>query len=182
MTESGSTVPPPEATFESLEAELKAVTAQLEDPAVPLEKRLRLHADAVSTQRRLEAIVEAARKATSETADCIGNDVGKDAGKDAGAPGPRAGEGVPEPYEVVRDRLAEVVNALESEDLPLARVIGLHREAQRLAARCEAILGAAQEQINQTTPTSGAPSGADRGAAPPAASQAGEDPDSDAPF
>ena len=182
MTESGSTVPPPEATFESLEAELKAVTAQLEDPAVPLEKRLRLHADAVSTQRRLEAIVEAARKATSETADYVGNDVGKE----AGAPGPRAGEGVPEPYEVVRDRLAEVVNALESEDLPLARVIGLHREAQRLAARCEAILGAAQEQINQTTPTSGAtsgaPSGAGPGAAPPAASQAGEDPDSDAPF
>ena len=131
MTESGSPAPPPEPSFESLEAELKAVTAQLEDPAVPLEKRLRLHAGAVSRQRRLEAIVEAARKATSE----------------AKPEDPRTGEGAGPPYEVVRDRLAEVVNALEADDLPLARVIDLHREAQRLASRCEAILDAAQEQI-----------------------------------
>ena len=170
MTESGSTAPPPEPSFESVEAELKAVTAQLEDPAVALEERLQLHARAASMHRRLEAIVEAARKATSKAAN--------DAGNDAGPPGPSAGEGPREPYEAVRDRLAEVVNTLENEDLPLARVIDLHGEAQRLAARCEAILGAAQEQITQTGTTSGTTSGA----APPAVHRAGEDPDSDVPF
>ncbi len=160
MTEPGSTVPPAEATFESLEAELKQVTGQLESPAVPLEKRLQLHARAASMHRRLEAIVEAARKATS----------------DAGPEDPRTGEGAAQPYEAVRDRLAEVVNALEADDLPLARVIDLHREAQRLASRCEAILDAAQEQI----------SGAAAGPAPAAPdnqpSAREEAPDSDAPF
>ena len=178
MIESGSTAPPPEPSFESVEAELKAVTAQLEDPAVALQERLQLHARAVSMHQRLEAIVEAARKATSEAAN--------DAANDAGPPGSGIGEGAKEPYEAVRDRLAEVVNALESENPPLARVIDLHGEAQRLAARCEAILGAAQEQITQTGATSGTTSGATSGAgpggAPPAAHRAGEDPDSDAPF
>ena len=78
------------------------------------------------------------------------------------------------------------MNTLENEDLPLARVINLHGEAQRLAARCEAILGAAQEQITQTGitsgTTSGTTSGAGPGAPPPAVHRAGEDHDSDAPF
>ena len=135
MSESGDPAPPPDATFESLEAELERVTRRLEDASVPLEARLKLHARAASLHRRLEAIVEAARKATAGT------------GKDA-APGSRpGGEDAAEPYEKVRDRLAAVVNALEADDLPLARVIELHREAQRLAARCEAILDGAQEQI-----------------------------------
>ena len=181
MTESGSTAPPPEPSFESVEAELKAVTAQLEDPAVALQERLQLHARAVSMHKRLEAIVEAARKATSEAANNAANDAPNEAGP-PGLPGPLAGEGAKEPYEAVRDRLAEVVNGLESENLPLARVIDLHGEAQRLAARCEAILGAAQEQITQTGATSGATSGAGPGGAPPAAQRAGEDPGSDAPF
>ncbi len=182
MTESGSTAPPPEPSFESVEAELKAVTAQLEDPAVALEERLQLHARAASMHQRLEAIVEAARKATSEAANDAANDAPNDAGPPPGLPGSGAGEGPREPYEAVRDRLAEVVNTLENEDLPLARVINLHGEAQRLAARCEAILGAAQEQITQTGTTSGTTSGAGPGAAPPAVHRAGEDPDSDAPF
>ena len=141
MTESGDPAPPPEATFESLEAELEKVTRELEDASVPLEQRLKLHARATSMHRRLEAVVEAARKATAET------------GKDAAPEGPSTGE---EPYEQVRDRLATVVNALEADDLPLARVIELHREAQRLAARCEAILDGAQEAVAQAADGPGA--------------------------
>ncbi len=131
MSEAGDPAPPPEATFESLEAQLEQVSRRLEDASVPLEERLQLHARAASMHGRLEAIVEAARKATAET--------GKDAAPE--------GEDAAEPYEKVRDRLAAVVNALEADDLPLARVIELHREAQRLAARCEAILDGAQEAV-----------------------------------
>lgn len=139
MSGSGDPAPPPEATFESLEAELEQVTRRLEDASVPLEARLKLHARAAAMHRRLEATLEAARKATAET------------GEDA-APGSRTdGEGAAEPYEKVRDRLAAVVNALEADDLPLARVIELHREAQRLAARCEAILDGAQAAVARAT-------------------------------
>ncbi len=133
MSGSGDPAPPPEATFESLEAELEQVTRRLEDASVPLEARLKLHARAASMHRRLEATLEAARKATAAT------------GGDAAAGSRPGGEDAAEPYETVRDRLAAVVNALEADDLPLARVIELHREAQRLAARCEAILDGAQE-------------------------------------
>lgn len=131
MSEAGDPVPPPEATFESLEAELEQATRRLEDASVPLEERLQLHARAAAMHRRLEAIVEAARKATAEP------------GKDAAPEDKDAAE----PYEKVRDRLGAVVNALEADDLPLARVVELHREAQRLAARCEAILDGAQETV-----------------------------------
>jgi len=140
MSEAGDPAPPPEATFESLEAELEQVTRRLEDASVPLEERLKLHARAASVHRRLEALVEAARKATAEP------------GKDA-SPGD---EDAPEPYEKVRDRLGAVVNALEADDLPLARVVELHREAQRLAARCEAILDGAQEAVQQAAGGAGA--------------------------
>ena len=112
MSEAGDPAPRPEATFESLEAELERVTRRLEDASVPLEERLQLHARAASMHRRLEALVEAARKATAET------------GKDA-FPGD---EDAAEPYEKVRVRLGAVVNALEADDLPLARVVELHRE------------------------------------------------------
>ena len=135
MSEAGDPALPPDATFESLEAELEKVTRRLEDASVPLEERLKLHARAASMHRRLEAIVEAARQATAAT------------GKDVASGSRPGGEDAAEPYETVRDRLAAVVNALEGDDLPLARVIELHREAQRLAARCEAILDGAQEQI-----------------------------------
>lgn len=133
MSEPGDPAPPSEATFESLEAQLEQVTRRLEDASVPLEERLHLHARAASMHGRLEAIVEAARRATAEP------------GKGA-AP---ADEAAADPYEKVRDRLAAVVNALEADDLPLARVVELHREAQRLAARCEAILDGAQETVRQ---------------------------------
>ena len=144
MNESGDTAPPPQATFESLEAELEKVTRRLEDPSVPLEERLKLHASAASLHRRLEAIVEAARKAIAEP--------GKDTARES-RPG---GEDTAEPYEKVRDRLAAVVNALEAEDLPLGRIIELHREAQSLAARCEAILDGARDQVAQAATGSGA--------------------------
>ena len=137
MTESGNAAPQPEATFESLENELQAVIRRLEDPAVPLEERLRLHGRAVSMHKGLEAILEAARKATA-------GDVER-----GSAPGDAAAGAAPEPYEAVRDRLAQVVNALEGDGLPLARVIELHAEARRLASRCEAILEGAQEKITR---------------------------------
>ena len=146
MSASGDPAPPPEATFESLEAELEQVTRRLEDASVPLEERLKLHARAAAMHRRLEATLEAARKATAAT------------GEDAAAGSRPGGEDAAEPYETVRDRLAAVVNALEADDLPLARVIELHREAQRLAARCEAILDGAQEAVAR------AAGGADAGA------------------
>lgn len=133
MSEAGDPAPPPEATFESLAAELEQVTRRLENASVPLEERLRLHARALAMHQRLEALVETART-------------------DAAEPRPDAvpaDEAPAEPYEKVRDRLAAVVNALEADDLPLARVIELHREAQRLAARCKAILDGAQEAIQR---------------------------------
>ena len=139
MSESGDAAPTTTATFESLEAELEKVTQKLEDASVPLEARLELHARATSMHSRLEAIVEAARKATSQT------------GGDAASGRPPEGEDPAEPYERVRDRLAAVVKALEADDLPLARVIELHREARRLVARCEAILDGAQEQMERAT-------------------------------
>lgn len=126
----------PEETFEALEAGLQALTKKLEDPAVPLEKRLRLHTLAVETHRRLEAALEAAQKQILEPPPVEE--------PDAGHP-----EEPPEPYEAVRDRLAEVVSELEMEDLPLARVVALHGEARRLAARCEAILNSARKHLEE---------------------------------
>ena len=157
MTASDASAPRSEPTFESLERELKTVTGRLEDPAVPLEERLRLHARAVALHTRLEATLEAARKTTGED--------GNEAGPKAKPPPDDGGE----PYEAVRDRLAEVANALERDDLPLARVVELHREAERLAARCEAILETAQDQIART--------GGDSGNAPPPAASSGSTPD-----
>lgn len=140
MSAAGEPAPPPEATFESLEAELEQETRRLEDASVPLEERLQLHARATAMHRRLEALVEAARKATAEP------------GRDAAPEDQDAAQ----PYEKVRDRLGAVVNALEADDLPLARVVELHREAQRLAARCEAILDGAQEAVQQAAGGAGA--------------------------
>ncbi|MXW71282.1 MAG: exodeoxyribonuclease VII small subunit [Acidobacteria bacterium] len=150
MSAAGDPAPPPEATFESLEAELEQVTGRLEDASVPLEERLQLHARAAAMHRRLEALVETARQDTAEP------------GKNAAPEGQDAAE----PYEKVRDRLGAVVNALDADDLPLARVVELHREAQRLAARCEAILDGAQEAIRQAAAGAGG---------------SGTDPDSDVP-
>lgn len=164
MTESGNGAPQSEATFESLEKELLALLQGLEDPAVPLEERLRLHARAVSMHGRLEAVLEAARKATGE------------AGKRDGPRDEPAAETDREPYEAVRDRLAQVVNALEGGGLPLARVVELHGEAQRLATRCEAILDGAQREITRAGGTEPA-AASDAGGRRPAA----EDGQDDAP-
>ena len=161
MSASGDTAPPPAATFESLEAELERVIRRLEDASVPLEERLGLHARAASMHRRLEAIVETARKAASRT------------GADATPVSAPDGEDAAEPYERVRDRLAEVVDALEADDLPLARVLELHREAQRLAARCEAILDGAREQIEN------AADGPQAGAEAPGGASSAREGDSD---
>ena len=178
MTESDTSAPRSEPTFESLERELKTVTGRLEDPAVPLEERLRLHAQAVSLHGKLEAILERAREATGGTEE------------EAGPAGGPAAEDPGEPYEAVRDRLAEVVNALEQDDLPLARMVELHREAEVLAARCEAILDSAQERIVRTAEKSGEESGGESagesGTAPPPAGSSlpasDEDQEHDVPF
>ena len=70
------------------------------------------------------------------------------------------------------------MNALEADGLPLARVIELHREAQRLAARCEAILDGAQKQIEKAG--GGSPAGPAAPGDAPAAREG--DPDPDVPF
>ena len=129
----------PEKTFETLETELEAKVRRLEDPAVPLERRLALHAGAVRLHQRLEAQLEAAKTemAAAERDTAVA-------------------EAPEEPYEVVRDRLAAVVAELEKESLPLARVVVLHREAWRLASRCEAILTTAQEKMQQIAGEPGA--------------------------
>ena len=132
MSDSGE----PKETFEALETGLQALTRKLEHAEVPLESRLRLHAQAVETHRRLEAALEAARKAILESPATEEPDA-------AGA----AAEA--EPYEAVRDRLGGVVDELEREDLPLARVVELHGQARRLAARCEAILNTARKQLEE---------------------------------
>lgn len=168
MSESPDTAPP--ATFESLEAELERVTRRLEDASIPLEERLGLHSRAASMHRQLEAILEEARRATGTS--------GSRTTSDDAAVGVEEAE----PYEVVRDRLAEVVNALEADDLALGRVVALHREAQLLAARCEAILDAAQEQIDRTASVSGDPVDPAPRATNDAPSSGGDDPNADAPF
>ena len=164
MSASSDPAAPPAATFESLETELEKVTRRLEDASVPLEERLGLHARAASLHRRLEAIVEAAREATGRT------------GGDAASGTAPDGEDAAEPYERVRDRLAEVVDTLESDGLPLARVIELHREAQRLAARCEAILDGAREQIENAA-DSGPQAGPAAGGGASSARKGDPDPD-----
>lgn len=137
MTESAVGAAPPDPTFESIESELQAVVRKLEDPEVPLEARLRLHDRAVSLHQSLEALLEAARRATEEARD------------ETPAPPETGNARQVEPYEVVRDRLTAIVNTLEGDELPLARVVELHGEARRLAARCEAILSAAQAKITR---------------------------------
>lgn len=148
MTETTGGAPPPEPTFESIESELQAVMRKLEDPEVPLQERLQLHARAAALHQRLESILTAAREATGES------------GPEGDPPTAPAAENSAEPYEAVRDRLAAIVNTLEGDDLPLARIVALHAEARRLAARCEAILSAAQEEIARSTEASAAGPGA----------------------
>ncbi len=120
-----------EQTFETIEAQLEAITEKLEEPTVPLEERLRLHARAVRLHATLEGKLDAAEKAIQ-------------AAEKAAVPAEPDGE----PYEAVRDRLAEIVNALENEELPLDRVVALHLQAGQLAARCETILKTARTQLD----------------------------------
>ena len=56
MNDPGAGAPNPEGTFEALEAELQRTIGQLEDAAVPLEKRMQLHSRAV---RRLRGVLSA---------------------------------------------------------------------------------------------------------------------------
>ncbi len=135
----------PKETFEALEAEVREATARLEDAELPLEERLRLHALATRIHERLEAALAEARRTLAEpvTADAAADDAA---------------------YETLRDELAETVTALETEGLPLARVLALHQRARRLAARCEAILMGAQERVGQL---------------PDASREPGDEPDAD---
>lgn len=119
------------ATFEALESELRQATERLEDASVPLEERLTLHARAASLHQQLEAALDRARRALEQPVE--------------------TGEAGDERYEKLRDRLAETVTELEKADLPLARVVKLHRRARQLAARCETILKAAQQRVEATS-------------------------------
>lgn len=121
----------PKEAFETLEAELRKATDRLEDASVPLEERLRLHTHAAGIQKKLEAALERASRTLAEPVE------------EGAAPDD-------EPYETLRDRLAETVATLEDEELPLVRVVELHRRARELAARCEAKLNLAQERVDQT--------------------------------
>ena len=142
MTDAANAGTPAEPTFESREQELQDVLAKLEDAKVPLEERLGLHQRALLLQRDLEARLEAARQALDKGGDL--------AEADTAAARSAAGNGA-EPYEAIRDRLAGVVATLESESLPLARIVALHREARQLAARCEAILDTAQHEVEASS-------------------------------
>ena len=125
-----------EATFEQLEKRLHEALARLEDPDAPLEERVRQHREAVRLHARMDAVLAEAR------------DLVKPAEAKTGTP-PDAAD---EPYEKVLARLTAAVEELEREDLPLARALQLHREAEALADRCESILKSAQGTLEELTP------------------------------
>lgn len=135
--------PPGLGDYERLEADLRKAVERLGAEELPLEERLALHARAVRLQDRAEELLRAARRKT----DAVERATGPDSPPDGSPSAPKAEEA--EPYESLHERLGEVVRRLEEggDDLTLGEVVRLHAEAHRLAARCEAILNAAQGRI-----------------------------------
>ena len=134
MTEADGGAP---SGFEALEARLETALEKLEDSGTPLEERIRFHTEAVRLHAEMERVLEAARKEVAAADDSPG----------APRPSP-AGEPVAdEPYERVLDRLKQTVEEMEQDDLPLARILDLHRQAGALAERCETILKSAQDTL-----------------------------------
>lgn len=132
-------------TFEGLEEELRAALKRLEDPRVPLEARLRLHTRAAAIHERMEAALEIAEKT-------VGEPLPPPSGEDPDFP-----QGLAEPYESVQQRLADTVERLGGEGLPLARVVALNRTARRLAERCEALLRGARRELHDAAGSASAP-------------------------
>lgn len=54
-----------------------------------------------------------------------------------------------ESYELLMQRLQDVVERLEVGELPLADALGLYEEGVKLAARCQALLDAAELRVQQ---------------------------------
>lgn len=147
----------PAPGFEELEKGLNEALARLEDPDAPLEERVKRHREAVRLHGRMDDILVAAGQALAATP--------SDSDGDPGPDDPPVSE---EPYEKILARLTRAVENLEREDLPLARVLELHGEAEALAGRCEAILKSAEGALEELTPggNGGVASRPDEGLAP----------------
>ncbi len=135
------TTPSRETSFEQLEERLNEALQRLEDPDAPLEERVERHREAVRLHARMDDVLDDARKALKATDEKDGTDRRSEEAV--------AGE---EPYEKLLARLTAVVEALERDGLPLARVLELHREAKALADRCESILNSAQGTLEELKP------------------------------
>jgi len=125
----------PDPTFEALETDLAKALDALDRAGLALEERLRLHERAVGLHDELRKKLSAAEAELERIAEQ--------------PPRPEKVDQKPEPYEIVRDRLEQVVEALESGDLTLADVVKKRREAELLAKRCHAILDSATGRIQR---------------------------------
>lgn len=165
----GDASPPGLEDYERLETDLREAVERLGAEELPLERRLALHGRAVRLQGQAEELLRAARRKTEAVEQAAEADSAPDE-RAADAPGAEETE----PYESLHERLEQVVRRLEESggDLALEEVVRLHAEAHGLAARCSAILKAAQGRIE--TLESGR-EGAEDGGAPTEA-------DDDAPF
>lgn len=54
-----------------------------------------------------------------------------------------------QPYEALTQRLQQVVERLETGELPLAEALALYEEGVALAARCQQLLDAAELRVQQ---------------------------------
>ena len=136
--------PPGLEDYERLETELRKAVERLGAEELPLERRLALHGQAVRLQGQAEELLRTARRETEAVEQAAEEDAAPD---EQAADAPGAEETAP--YEALQKRLEEVVRRLEEsgDDLPLEEVVRLHAEAHGLAARCDAILKAAQGRI-----------------------------------
>lgn len=136
--------PPGLGDYERLETDLRKAVERLGVEELPLEERLALHGRAVRLQGQAEELLRTARRKT----EAVEQAAGEDTTPDEKAATPPIEEET-EPYETLHQRLEEVVRKLEEggDDLPLDEAVRLHAEAHGLAARCNAILKAAQGRI-----------------------------------
>lgn len=134
--------PPGLGDYERLETDLRKAVERLGAEELPLERRLALHGRAVRLQGQAEELLRTARQKTEAVEQAADEDAAPD---ERAAPGAEETE----PYESLHERLEQVVRKLEEsgDDLPLEEVVRLHAEAHGLAARCDAILKAAQGRI-----------------------------------
>lgn len=55
-------------------------------------------------------------------------------------------------YEALTERLRQLVEQLESGDLPLAEALALYEEGMRLVGECQRLLDQAELRVRQATP------------------------------